>query len=277
MLPTVAFADGTQVPALGQGTWHMGEDPSRRAAEAAVLREGIEHGLTLLDTAEMYGDGAAEEVVGEAIRGVRERVFLVSKVLPHNASRRAMGRACDASLRRLGTGWIDLYLLHWRGGVALAETVEAFEGLRAQGRIRRWGVSNLDVADLAELGPALGGCAANQILWNLEHRGVEFDLLPFCAGLGMPVMAYSPLGQGGRLLRHRALADVAHRHGVEPAAVALAFVLRRQGVIAIPKAATPAHLRANLAATALRLEAADVSLLDGAFHPPRRKVPMEMI
>lgn len=277
-IPTVRFADGAEVPALGQGTWRMGEDASLRRAEVAALREGVELGMTLIDTAEMYAKGEAERVVGEAIAGTdRDRLFLVSKVYPHNASRRGVEQACERSLRNLGVDTLDLYLLHWRGGVPLAETVEGFERLRARGLIRRWGVSNFDVADLEELGPSLAGCATNQILWNLQARGVEFDLLPFCAARGMPAMAYSPLGQGGALLRHGALAAVARRRGVEPASVALAFALRRPGVIAIPKAATPAHLRANRAAVGLALDEGDWAELDRAFPPPRRKRALAMI
>lgn len=272
----VRFRDGTTVPALGQGTWFMGEGGDRRA-EADALRLGLDLGLTLIDTAEMYGEGGAEEVVGEAIAGRREEVFLVSKVYPHNASARRLPVALAASLKRLRVERIDLYLLHWRGSVPLAETVQAMEAAREKGLIARWGVSNLDVTDLRQLGPALADCAADQVLWNLDARGVEFDLLPFCAEQGMPVMAYSPLGQGGALLRHPALRTVAARHGVAPAQVALAFVLARPGVIAIPKAANPAHLRANVAARDLRLAPEDLRALDAAFSPPKRKQPLEML
>jgi diketogulonate reductase-like aldo/keto reductase len=273
----VRLPDGTEVPALGQGTWRMGERGGDRRAEAAALRLGLDLGMTLVDTAEMYGDGGAEEVVAEAIAGRREEVFLVSKVYPHNASRTKLPRALEASLKRLRVERLDLYLLHWRGSVPLAETVEAMERARAAGRIARWGVSSLDVDDLEELGPALGDCATDQVLWNLEARGVEYDLLPFCARQGMPVMAYSPIGQGGSLLRHRALAAVAKRHGATPAAVALAFVLSRPGVIAIPKAADAAHLRENAKARELGLTAEDLAELDAAFPPPRRKRPLEMM
>jgi diketogulonate reductase-like aldo/keto reductase len=276
-MTTVRFPDGATVPALGQGSWKMGERGSDRRREADALRLGLDLGLTLIDTAEMYADGGAEEVVAEAIAGRREEVFLVSKVYPHNASRTKLPRSLDASLRRLRVERLDLYLLHWRGSIPLAETVEAMERARGQGKIARWGVSNLDVEELEELGAALPDCATDQVLWNLEARGVEFDLLPFCAGRGMPVMAYSPVGQGGGLLRHAALRKVAARHGVEPAAVALAFVLARPGVIAIPKAADPAHLRQNAAARELRLAPEDLAELDGAFPPPRRKRPLEML
>ncbi|WP_439551546.1 aldo/keto reductase [Falsiroseomonas sp.] len=273
----VRFADGTAVPALGQGTWHMGERGSDRRAEAAALRLGLDLGMTLIDTAEMYAEGGAEEVVAEAIAGRRDDCFLVSKVYPHNASARKLPLALDASLKRLKVERIDLYLLHWRGGVPLAETVAAMEKAVAAGRIARWGVSNLDVDDLEELGPALADCATDQVLWNLEARGVEFDLLPFCAGRGMPVMAYSPVGQGGALLRNAALKAIAARHGVTPAQVALAFVLARPGVIAIPKAADPAHVRQNAAARDLRLAAEDLAALDQAFPPPRRKRALAML
>jgi diketogulonate reductase-like aldo/keto reductase len=272
----VRFRDGAAVPALGQGTWRMGEGGDRRA-EADALRLGLDLGLTLIDTAEMYGEGGAEEVVGEAIAGRREEVFLVSKVYPHNASAKKLPLALAASLKRLRVERLDLYLLHWRGSVPLAETVQAMEAARSRGQIARWGVSNLDVADLRELGAALADCATDQVLWNLEARGPEFDLLPFCAEHAMPVMAYSPIGQGGALLRHKALRAVAERHGVAPAQVALAFVLARPGVIAIPKASDPAHLRANVAALDLRLTAEDLSDLDAAFPPPKRKRSLEMI
>jgi diketogulonate reductase-like aldo/keto reductase len=275
-IPMVRLPDGATVPALGQGTWRMGERGDRRA-EAAALRLGLDLGMTLVDTAEMYGEGGAEEVVAEAIAGRRDEVFLVSKVYPHNASRSKLPRALDASLKRLKVERLDLYLLHWRGSVPLAETVEAMEKARAAGKIARWGVSNLDVDDLEELGPALTDCATDQVLWNLEARGVEFDLLPFCARHGMPVMAYSPVGQGGALLSHEALRAVAARHGATPAQVALAFILRQPGVIAIPKASDPAHVRLNAAAAALRLEARDLAELDAAFPPPRRKRPLAML
>ncbi|WP_424134682.1 aldo/keto reductase [Roseomonas chloroacetimidivorans] len=273
----VRLPDGTEVPALGQGTWHMGERGADRRAEADALRLGLDLGLTLIDTAEMYADGGAEEVVRDAIAGRRDEVFLVSKVYPHNASRTRMARSCEASLRRMGVEAIDLYLLHWRGSVPLAETVEAFERLIEDGKIRRWGVSNLDVEDLEELGAALPDCATDQVLYNLEARGPEYDLLPFCRDHGMPVMAYSPVGQGGRLLRHPALRSVAARHGTGPAAIALAFTLRSPGVIAIPKASDPAHLRENVAARDIILTEADLRELDAAFPPPRRKQPLAML
>jgi diketogulonate reductase-like aldo/keto reductase len=276
-MTSVRFPDGAEVPALGQGTWHMGERGSDRRREADALRLGLDLGLTLIDTAEMYAEGGAEEVVAEAIAGRRDQAFLVSKVYPHNASRTKLPRALDASLRRLRVETLDLYLLHWRGSVPLAETVEAMERAKADGKIARWGVSNLDVDDLEELGPALRDCATDQVLWNLEARGVEFDLLPFCAQHRMPVMAYSPVGQGGALLRHPALAAIAERHGATPAQVALAFVLAKPGVIAIPKAADPQHLRDNAKARDLMLTEQDFRALDAAFPPPKRKRSLAML
>ncbi|TCP35050.1 aldo/keto reductase [Sphingomonas sp. BK235] len=274
---TVAFADGTTVPALGQGSWMMGEHHARRAEEIAALREGIALGLTVIDTAEMYADGEAERVVGEAIAGQRDAVFLVSKAYPQNASRARLARACEASLARLGTDRIDLYLLHWRGSVALAETVAAMEALVAAGKILRWGVSNLDRADMVELVDSGGAaCATDQILYNLTRRGPEHDLLPWLAAQGMPVMAYSPVEQG-RLLRDAALARIAAARGVSPARVALAWLLARGDVIAIPKAASIAHVRDNRGAADLSLTAAELAALDRAFPPPRAPVPLEML
>jgi diketogulonate reductase-like aldo/keto reductase len=277
--PMVSLPDGTEVPALGQGTWKMGEDARGRAAEVAALRLGLDLGMTLVDTAEMYGEGGAEEVVGEAVAGRREGVFIVSKVYPHNASARGVVAAAERSLARLRTDRIDLYLLHWRGGVPLADTVAGFEALRAAGKILRWGVSNLDTDDMEELvsAPAGRACATNQVLYNPEARGIEFDLLPWCAARKMPVMAYSPVGQGGRLLRHAALKAIAARHGASPAQVALAWALRHPGVIAIPKAATEAHVRDNAAALTLRLGADDLAVIDAAFPPPVRKRPLAML
>jgi len=272
-----AFPDGTQVPALGQGTWMMAERPDRRADEVAALREGIALGMTLIDTAEMYGEGAAESLVGEAIAGLRDRVFLVSKAYPYNASPAWLPQACEASLRRLGTDRLDLYLLHWRGSVPLAETVEAMERLVDAGKILRWGVSNLDTDDMEDL-IAAGGrrCATDQILYNLTRRGPEFDLIPWLGQRSMPVMAYSPVEQG-RLLRHAALRAMAERLGATPAQVALAWLLQQDGVIAIPKAGSVAHVRENLAAADLELGATELAELDRAFPRPNRRVALEMI
>ncbi|WP_222911144.1 aldo/keto reductase [Pseudomonas sp. DNDY-54] len=272
---TLRLGDGDAVPVVGQGTWHMGEDSAERSHEVAALRLGIELGMTLIDTAEMYGEGGAEEVVGEAIRNRRDRVFLVSKVYPHNASRKGVPEACERSLRRLGTECIDLYLLHWRGQYPLAETVEAFERLKEQGKIRRWGVSNFDLADMHELNaPA---CATNQVLYNPGERGIEFDLLPWSQAQGMPVMAYCPLGQGGSLLRDPAVVEVARRHGAQPAQVALAWSLRQPGVLVIPKSSNPTHLRANASAAEIELSAEDLAVLDAAFPPPAHHQPLQMV
>ncbi|WP_372876208.1 aldo/keto reductase [Pseudomonas sp.] len=263
------------VPVIGQGTWRMGEDAAQRRAEVAALRLGIELGLSLIDTAEMYGEGGAEVVVGEAIAGLRDRVFLVSKVYPHNASRSGVAAACERSLQRLKSDCIDLYLLHWRGQYPLAETVEAFERLREQGKIKRWGVSNFDLDDLQELNePA---CATNQVLYNPEARGVEFDLLPWQQRQGMPLIAYCPLGQGGQLLRNPALREVAERHAVTPAQVVLAWALRQPGVIVIPKAVDSVHLQLNVEAASLQLSAEDLALIDAAYPAPARKRYLQMV
>jgi diketogulonate reductase-like aldo/keto reductase len=276
---TVRLPDGTEVAALGQGTWHMGEGERPPAQEAAALRLGIELGMTLIDTAEMYGDGRAEQVVAEAVAGMRDRVFIVSKVYPHNATRSGTRAACERSLKRLGTDRIDLYLLHWRGSAPFAETVAEFEKLRAAGKIRHWGVSNLDVADLEAVLAAPGGaaCATNQVLYNPEHRGIEFDLLPWCAARRMPIMGYSPVGQAGRLLRAPALLRAAERHGVTAAQVAIAWSLRRPEVISIPKAGDTVHVRQNAAAAAIVLTEADLAEIDAAYPPPRRKQSLGML
>lgn len=277
-IPSAKLPDGEAVPALGLGTWGMGERAAARADEVAALHFGLDLGMALIDTAEMYGDGGAEEVVGEAIAGRRDAVFLVSKVLPSNASRRATVAACERSLRRLGTDRIDLYLLHWRGGTPLAETVAAFADLRRDGKIRHWGVSNLDLADMRELVAAPGGgdVATNQVLYNLTRRGIEHDLLPWCRERRIPVMAYSPIEQG-RMLAQPALKAVAGRHGATPAQVALAWLTRQDGLIVIPKAARIAHLRENRAAVGLRLSKADLAELDRAFPPPDGPRALEML
>ncbi|MDO7899079.1 aldo/keto reductase [Pseudomonas citrulli] len=266
---------GVSVPVIGQGTWRMGEEPSRHKQEVAALRLGIERGMTLLDTAEMYAEGGAESVVGEAITGLRDQVFLVSKVYPHNASRKGIPLACERSLRRLDTDYIDLYLLHWRGQYPLEETVEAFERLREEGKIGRWGVSNLDVADLEEL--AAPACATNQVLYNLQARGIEFDLLPWCQQRSMPVMAYCPVGQGGHLLKDPTLRQIADRHGATPAQIALAWLLRQDNVIAIPKAVQPEHVRLNADAVDLKLEPQDLAALDLVFPRPQGKQRLAMV
>ena len=276
-IPVVMLPSGRQVPALGQGTWHMGERKSERAREIAALQLGLDLGMTLLDTAEMYGEGGAEEVVGAAVKGRREQAFIVSKVYPHNASRRGTIAACERSLARLAIERIDLYLLHWRGAHPLAETVAAFEQLKAVGKIGDWGVSNLDAADMEELAAVRDGaqCAANQVLYNLAQRGIEWDLLPWCRARGVSVMAYCPVDQGS-LSGSRALADMARPLGLSAAQLALAWVLRQPGVVAIPKAVTPAHVRDNRAAADLVLDATDLASLDQAFKPPTRKTPLAM-
>lgn len=272
----VVLPDGTHVPALGQGTWNMAERAAARPEEIAALREGVERGLTLIDTAEMYADGRSEELVGEAIASLRDRVFLVTKAYPHHAGRDTLPRACEASLRRLGTERVDLYLLHWRGRVPLAETVEAMEALVARGLIARWGVSNLDTGDMEELVAASGAnCATDQILYNLTRRAPEHDLIPWLAERRISVMAYSPVEQG-RLLGHAALRDVAEARGATPAQVALAWLLTREDVIAIPKAGTRAHVAENAAAAELVLSADDLSALDHAF-PRAAPRPLDML
>ncbi|QCN94096.1 aldo/keto reductase [Azospirillum argentinense] len=277
-IPTTRLPSGTAVPVLGQGTWYMGEDSRDRAREAAALRLGLDLGMTLIDTAEMYADGGAEEVVGEAIAGRRDEVFLVSKVLPMNASRRGTVAACERSLKRLRTDRIDLYLLHWRGSHDFSETIAAFDTLMRDGKIGRWGVSNLDLQDMEELVGTPGGewVQTNQLLYNLTRRGIEYDLLPWCRGRGIPIMAYSPIEQG-RMLRHPELRRVADRHGATPAQVGLAWLLRQDGVVAIPKASDPAHVRDNRAAADLRLDEQDLADLDRAFPPPRGPRPLEML
>jgi diketogulonate reductase-like aldo/keto reductase len=265
--------DGDRIPALGLGTWRMGERARDAAAEIAALKLGLDLGLTLIDTAEMYGDGRAEEIVRQAIAGQRDEVFLVSKVLPQNAGRKAAIKACEASLKRLGTDRLDLYLLHWRGRVPLAETLEAFAALQAAGKIKRWGVSNFDVKDMAELGAT---AAANQVLFNLARRGIEWDLLPWCRARGIPIMAYSPIEQG-RILGNKTLVRLARERGCSAAQLALAWVLAHDGVLAIPKAADPEHLRDDRAALDLVLGAEERAALDAAFPPPTRASALEML
>ena len=269
---------GERVPALGMGTWNIGDDPSRRAEEIATLRLGLDLGLRLIDTAEMYGEGLSETLVGEAIAGRRDEVFLVTKVYPHNAGRRDAVAACERSLRRLRTDRIDLYLLHWRGGVPLAETMEAFLALQQAGKIRHFGVSNLDLDDMRELWQVPGGdqVQTNQLLYNLSRRGIEWDLLPWLRERGVPVMAYSPIEQA-RLLRRAGLKAFAARHGIAPAQAALAWLLSREGVIAIPKTGRRDALRENAAALSIALDAAQLAELDALFPPPRGPRPLEML
>jgi diketogulonate reductase-like aldo/keto reductase len=275
-MPTTKLPSGEAVPVLGQGTWTMGEDAGRRRQEIAALRLGLDLGMTLIDTAEMYADGAAETVVGEAIAGRRDRVFLVSKVLPENATRRGTIAACERSLKRLKTDRIDLYLLHWRGDTPLEQTVEAFLELVRRGKIRYWGVSNFDVGDMRELARLAGGAAVatDQVMYNLERRGIEYDLVPWCRRRRIPIMAYSPLDQGA-LARSAGLKPIADRHAASPAQIALAWLARKKGVIAIPKAHHQMHVRENRAALELRLNNADLAALDRIFPPPAKKRPLE--
>jgi diketogulonate reductase-like aldo/keto reductase len=277
-IATVSLPDGEHIPKLGQGTWEMGEQPARRAAEIAAIRAGVELGMTLIDTAEMYGDGATESLLGEALGGLRERVFLVSKVYPHNASRRGVQTACEKSLKRLKTDHLDLYLLHWRGSVPLDETVAGFEALQQAGKIRHWGVSNFDTDDMEELMTVPGGdaCATNQILYNVARRGPEYDLLPWLAGHDMPAMAYSPVDHA-RLPKRSALDNIADARGVSVFQVALAWVLQQPGVFAIPKAGRVEHVRDNQRALELRLDADECAAIDAYFKPPRNKRPLEML
>ncbi|POT57643.1 hypothetical protein C3432_06715 [Citrobacter amalonaticus] len=279
----IVFARDITLPAIGQGTWYMGENASHRRTEVAALRAGIELGLTLIDTAEMYADGGAEEVVGEALSGLRDNVFLVSKVYPWNAGGQKAIAACEGSLRRLNTDYLDLYLLHWSGSYSFEETVEAMETLIAQGKIRRWGVSNLDYDDMQDLWRVAGGeqCAANQVLYHLASRGIEYDLLPWCQQHKLPVMAYSPLAQAGRLrnglLTHPVVNDIARTHNASTAQILLAWVISHQGVMAIPKAASVEHVKQNAAAMALTLTAEDLKRLDAAYPAPKGKTSLDMV
>ncbi|MBO1903356.1 aldo/keto reductase [Microvirga sp. 3-52] len=274
----VALPSGETVPALGQGTWQMAETASRRGQEIEALRVGVGLGMTLIDTAEMYGEGAAEELIAEALVEQRERLFLVSKVYPHNANRVGVVQACERSLRRLKTDRLDLYLLHWRGGVALEETIAGFEELRSSGKIRQWGVSNFDVDDMQELLEIRGGenCVTNQVLYNVTRRGPEFDLIPWMAEHRMPLMAYSPIEQG-RLPRGGVLQKIGRKHGASAFQIALAWLLQKPDVIAIPKASSPGHVRDNHRALEIRLDPEDLEAIDAEFPPPERKRPLEMI
>jgi diketogulonate reductase-like aldo/keto reductase len=282
---TVALPDGTGVPVMGQGTWRMGENKRAHSDEVAALRLGIDLGMSLIDTAEMYGEGGAEKVVADAIEGQRDRVFIVTKVYPHNASRSKLPKACERSLKRLRIETIDLYLLHWRGGVPLAETVGAFEKLQFAGKIRRWGVSNFDLDDMKELLAIDNGpnCAANQVLYNLKNREIEFDLLPFLTSnierqiSHILVMAYSPVGHGRGLLENRTLQKIAKRHNASPAQIALAWVLRQPGVIAIPKASNEKHVRDNAASTKAKLTKEDLAELDREFPSPKAKKSLPVL
>jgi len=281
----VTFPGNRQLPSLGLGTWRMGESEARRRSEVAAVRAAIDMGWRVIDTAEMYGEGGAERVVGEAIAGAlrvgavaRDELFVVSKVYPHNAGARAAVLACERSLERLGLDHLDCYLLHWRGDVPLAETVDAFERLRDGGRIRDWGVSNFDVADMAELFGVPDGdrCATDQVYYSLSARGPGFDLVPWLHSRGVATMAYSPIDQGA-LAASKALAAIAERRGLTAAQLALAWLVEQPGVLAIPKATSEAHLRENLAARDIVLDDAERAELDRGFPPPRRKTPLRMI
>ena len=275
---SIPLPSGEKIAALGQGSWHFAESPARWAEEVASIRLGIDLGMMVIDTAEMYGDGAAETLVGQAIAGRRSEVFLVDKVLPHHATRVGTVRACEASLGRLGVDYIDLYLLHWRGRIPLVETIEGFAQLKLDGMIRHWGVSNFDTDDMIELLGVPGGdeVQANQILYNLTRRGPEYALLPWLAQHGIPTMAYSPIEQG-RLVDHPALQSIARLHNATPAQVALAWVLNHDGVNAIPRAGTPSHVRQNAAARDIELTREDLRTLDQAFPPPTRPRQLEVL
>jgi diketogulonate reductase-like aldo/keto reductase len=277
-IPSVTLPGGDKMPAYGQGTWHMGENARHAAEEEASLRLGIDLGLTLIDTAEMYGNGVAEQIVARAASGRRDELFIVSKVLPHNASQKGVVEACERSLRRLDTDRIDLYLLHWRGSVPFAETLAGFARLQRDGKIRHHGVSNFGLGDMREWVGLAGGdtVASNQILYNLTRRGPEWDVIPWCRERGIPIMAYSPIEQG-RMLGHKALAEVAAQHRATPAQVALSWLLRQDGMIVIPKARQEAHLRENMGALELTLTESDLAALDRSFPPPKGKSSLGML
>lgn len=275
---TLKLLSGQAIPVLGMGTWQMGENVRDRQSETDTLRYGLDLGLSLIDTAEMYGEGGAEDVIAPAIANRRADVFLVSKVYPYNASRRGVLAACERSLKRLNTDYLDLYLLHWRGSVPLAETLEAFETLQQVGKIRSYGVSNFDIKDMEEAIKLTGGNAitTNQVLYNLTRRGIEWNLLPWCLQQGIPIMAYSPIEQG-RLLTNRTLGAIAHARGVSAAQVAIAWLLAQDGVIVIPKSSRIEHIEQNYAALNLKLTPEELAALDTAFPPPTKPVPLEML
>ncbi|MDP9572238.1 UNVERIFIED_ORG: diketogulonate reductase-like aldo/keto reductase [Agrobacterium larrymoorei] len=277
-IPMLTLPSGRDIPALGIGTWNMGESHAEEAQEVASIRKAVELGMTVVDTAEMYADGRSEEIVGKAIADLRDEVFLVSKVYPFNASATGTIEACERSLKRLGVDHLDLYLLHWRGSHPLEETVAAFETLKQSGKIRDWGVSNFDTDDMEELFEVENGrnCAVNQVLYNLSRRGVEYDLLPWCQEKGVPLMAYSPIEQG-RILNGHELIRIAKAYQATPAQVALAFLLERDGVLAIPKSAKPERVEENRGATDLDISDEDWASLDAAFPPPTRKTSLAML
>ncbi|MDH2066093.1 aldo/keto reductase [Pantoea sp. GD03673] len=283
MRNTINFAGHNTLPVIGQGTWYMGENPAQRAGEVAALQAGLECGLQLIDTAEMYADGGAEEVVGQALLGRRDKALLVSKVYPWNAGEQDAVEACERSLRRLQTDYLDLYLLHWRGNIPLEETLRGMERLQQQGKIRHWGVSNFDTNDMAELWDEPGGnqCATNQVLYHLASRGIEFDLLPACQQRGLPVMAYCPLAQAGRLrdslFTDTLLNQLAQQKGISVAQLLLAWVISQPGVIAIPKASSVVHVQENAAALAVILTDEDLQLIDRAWPAPQHKLPLDIV
>lgn len=278
MMRTLQLPSGQTIPVLGMGTWQMGERRQNFQTEANALRHGLDLGMSLIDTAEMYGEGGAEEVIASVIGDRRSDIFLVSKVYPHNASRRGAIAACERSLKRLKTDYLDLYLLHWRGSVPLSETLEAFQALQQSGKIRSYGVSNFDTDDMREVSrlPEGGAIATNQVLYNLTRRGIELNLLPWCRQHQIPVMAYSPIEQG-RLLNHPTLRTIAQQRGVTPAQVAIAWLLHQEGVVVIPKASRIDHVEQNYAALDLKLSAKELATLDSAFPPPARPVPLEVL
>jgi len=282
-MKTIQFHGESALPAIGQGTWYMGENAALRSQEVGALQAGLDLGLKVIDTAEMYAEGAAEEVVGEALRGRRDQAWLVSKVYPWNAGEVDAIEACERSLRRLQTDYLDLYLLHWRGNVPLEETIRAMESLQQQGKIRHWGVSNFDHDDMLELWQEPGGksCLTNQVLYHLASRGIEYDLLPQCQQREMPIMAYYPLAQAGRL--RQALFDDAHlkqiaqQKGISVAQVLLAWVIRQQGVLAIPKASSVSHVQQNAAALSINLTNEELSIIDRAFPAPQSKTALDVV
>ena len=275
----VTFRNGQTVAPIGMGSWHLGQGRRSAKEEEAALRLGLDLGMHLIDTAEMYGDGLAESLIGRAIKGRRDDVFLVSKVYPWNATKPKMTAACEASLARLATDALDLYLLHWQTGTPLADVVAAFDHLVAQGKIRAWGVSNLDTDAMRQLVGVRHGsaCLTNQVLYNAESRGIEFDLLPWCVKQSMPVMAYAPLGSGGDLLHRPVLTQIARKHGVTAATVALAWSIRDGNVIAIPESGDAVHIRDNAAALTLRLDDDDLSAIDAVSPAPTRKTALDIL
>ncbi len=275
---TYTFRDNRKVLTLGQGTWNMGDDDTLRKTELEALRTGIDLGMTVIDTAEMYGNGRSERLVGEAIRGQRDKVYLISKVLPSNASRQGTLRACENSLKRLQTDHLDLYLLHWQGRYPFEETVEAMLQLKQEGKINEWGVSNIDVGGMEEFYAIPGGntCAANEVVYNITRRGIEYDLIPWCCEHNIPVIAYSPVEQG-RLASHPVLTEIARRHNATPTQIALAWVIRTPGIIAIPKAASASHVKENYQSLTIELTKEDLIRIDNAFPAPTRKMPLDML